>query len=209
MALEIISGLGGVGAIAAFIWFVSRQIVKHELSKNLEEYKTKLNIETHKEIENLKSKNEIYLAEYREKVARLSEKRIQAIDDVSIKLIELWGAIEGATLLLRPVSDEKRSDRSIREMQTIYKCTSELLESFKKVEIFFPVSLSDVILTLRSRVDSIVGIYGQALTIEYLSDLEFNQRYDNFREQIIPAIKKIKEIRVELRALLGFGNESN
>jgi hypothetical protein len=202
VAIEIFALFGGIGGLVLLIRFLVKESIHAWIQKDLESHKTELKKEADKEIEILKTKNEMVISEFKERFTHLSKRRIETIEAVSSKLIELWAAIEGATLLLRPVSNESRHERSRRETDLIVDRANALLKEFVPVEIFFPTSLSNNILEFRKKVSVVIDVWGRTLC-RPMTDSMFDKTYDDFCQNLNGLKPRFEEIRVDLRKLLG------
>lgn len=199
VVLEVV---GGVSALLAGVYFLSKRLLTHLLEKDLESYKVELQHSASLLTEQIRHQNETAITEYASKISHLSNNQFDAIKSISLRLMELWAAIEQATLLIRPVSDEPNQSRAQRELEDIFDKSNKLLEEFKKYEIFFPNEFSEALFNFRSRLISHARIFGHTVIHAY-NDETYRTAYLEFCDKISPSIGVIKDLRNELRKLIG------
>ncbi|MDB5050377.1 MAG: hypothetical protein JWO30_3448 [Fibrobacteres bacterium] len=198
--LEII---GGTSAFLGAVYFLSKRLIGHMFEKDLEKHKSELHFSTSIEMEKIRHQNETMITEYKEKISLLANNRFEAIKIISQKMIEVWASVEQATLILRPVRDgETDQQRSTKEITELRNKLGDLLKEFLKYEIFFPNEFSEKILDFRSKLDTFASVYGRSVIHSYDED-SYSRAYEAFCEKVRPAVDKIKELRGELRKLIG------
>jgi FtsZ-binding cell division protein ZapB len=199
----IFEAVGGAAIVLAVLRYFAKETVKNWFQKDLENFKTKIQLEADKEIELLKNRNQTILTEYKERISHLSKKRTDAIEGVSQKIIRVWAAFEQIAAAFKWSNGDPRHERSRKEFTELVEASNDLLTHFLLVEIFFPSGLSDKIFEFRRQVSITFDVYAGQLGTPH-QDQEYvrkcNEEIRAEKEKLQP---RFDEIRKDLRALLG------
>jgi hypothetical protein len=89
---ELLKTLGTVAIVVAAATWLTKSIITHVLSRNIEAYKDELKHESEKEIEGLKSRLQIAALERQITFNRLHEKRAEVISEIyrRVMILEIW-----------------------------------------------------------------------------------------------------------------------
>jgi hypothetical protein len=93
MIVAISASVGGSAVLLCVIGFLSRSILAHFLSKDIETFKANLQIESQREITKLKSSLELIAFEHQVRFSRLHEKRGEIIATLYGKIDKLYNVV--------------------------------------------------------------------------------------------------------------------
>ncbi|HEY6252556.1 MAG TPA: hypothetical protein VI685_21585, partial [Candidatus Angelobacter sp.] len=79
---QFLTLIGGFAIFATAISWLVRVLISHFLSKDLENYKSKLSLQTTQEIERFKANLTILTAEHELRFGKLQEKRVEFLADL-------------------------------------------------------------------------------------------------------------------------------
>jgi hypothetical protein len=86
---EVLYNFGIFSGIGAFVFFLARSLFLHMLSKDTERFKAGLQLESLREMENLKSTLSLASYEHQVRFSRLYEKRANIIEKTHINIFNL------------------------------------------------------------------------------------------------------------------------
>lgn len=215
---ELIKSLGGFAILAVSLAWLTKSIVVHFLSKDVEAYKSRIASEAAKEIEQFKAQLQIVAREHDIRFSKLHEKRAEVISELYALLTDANGDTQllDFVLQLGPLTGEedKFDEEKARKIQnevaeeTADKCT-KLADFFNQHKLYFNEELSE-------RMENLISVLSKPST-DYRLRHQFGVGEPHeVRSEIVellrnelPNIQQIlKLLEKDFRTLLGSDNES-
>lgn len=204
LILEFISYLGGSVALIGAAGWLATKLIENRLSREIENYKTKLKAESDAEIENLKSRLQIAAKEREIAVNWLHQKRATAIESLYSALVDLQHAVRVVLDILsprHPPDIRKYSSEAVKKLQQTY-------EAYLKAKIFLsPLTCEKIETVLRGIQDPVVtynlylGNYDDH-ELHTLTDVK-DHAWKEIRD-VVPAA--LGELESDFRKVLGVEN---
>lgn len=141
---EILSIFAINTSVLAIVGWFTKSLIKHLLSKDIENYKNKLKFESDKEIEILKATLRRTAIEYKVRFSRLDAQRAEVINKLHIHLKE---AIYAAKILLFQSNNNKSSSKDDKYKMAKKKILS-LADYLNRHSLYFTEKLYDDILKI-------------------------------------------------------------
>jgi len=147
---ELIKSLGGLAILAASLTWLTKSIITHFLSKDVEAYKSRIASESPREIEQFKAQLQIMAREHEVRFSKLHEKRAEIISELYELLTEAknrselldvvfqMGPIPG--LPFNSAASDEVNDQVAEEAAD--KCT-RVFTFFTRHKLFFSEELSE------------------------------------------------------------------
>jgi hypothetical protein len=206
---EFITAIGGSALLFAVFGFLSRSIINHFLSKDVEKYKIDLRAENERSLEELKTSLKIIAFEHEIRFSRLHDKRAKIIAELYTRLVGLVHAAEQFVSLFQNPQGPNKLD--------LFKIVMDEMEKFmpyfEKNRIFLDDSLC-------GKVDKFLDVLTKPV-YQFLGAIapEEESNVDNTREKLglwFAAWNSVKddvamarkELECEFRNILGVSKET-
>jgi len=181
---EIIQFFGGSVLLIAAVAWLSRSIITHLLSKDIETFKNTIKCDIEKEIALLKYSLELENEKTKIKLISLEERRINVLEELHIKLTAFSTTANNFTY-----DTELRSPSDLKEISDSFiEKYFEFHSYFEKVKIFLPKELEDKIKDLHN------SHFNIALRIG-------NSKLSDFDKRVSEIIKETPSIRLKTKSI--------
>jgi hypothetical protein len=218
---EIITAIGGSAVLFAALGWVMRSIILHLLSKDIETFKTKLQmesqremahlksvldkdveafkahlqIESQREMTRLKSALELVAFEHQTRFSRLHEKRAEIIGNLYGKTVDLHKAVSDFVRLFLSVDVPTKE----KKLKLLWDTVDDFWEYFEKHVIYFDRGSCENIIRLKEKLSSACSILAsfvqerEVIKVSYDDiSVEWNKAM-SIMEQEIPVVKSALE----------------
>jgi hypothetical protein len=200
---DVLAFVGGSSALLTAVAWLLRAALHHSMSRDLVEFKSRIETSATTEIERLRSELRISEAEYGKRSTLLQEKRANLIDELYKKLIDYLAAAESFSSIIEwggePTKEEKAG--------VLAEKSSELFVFFLRHRIYFSAALCDQIQHLYNTVRVPTTQYRVWLAAVRNSDNsggKFQESWDKAAQTIQKDVPPLMSaIEDEFRALLG------
>lgn len=115
----ILITLGSSTLLVVALGFLSRSIINHYLSKDIETYKIKIKAESDISQEQLKNSLKLIAVEHEIRFKRLHEKRAEVLDELYAHLAEAVYLTRSFVSIMEWVGDKSKQDKYLEAMQKI------------------------------------------------------------------------------------------
>lgn len=196
---KIIIFIGGSSVLIAAVAWLTRSIITHYLSKDIEAYKTQLRAASTKELEHLKTELQIQAQRHQITFNTLHEKRALIIAELYDKVNELSAmayAFGGATLL-----GGKRT--KIDRAESTYEACRSFYSYFQKNKIYFSKELCSLIIEFVSLISEPTSVLYQIQDEPELVKKFEKDFYANYQELEKKLFTLKDNIEHEFRTLVG------
>lgn len=197
----IISSIGGSAILFGALAWLTKSIITHLLSKDIDQFKANLQLEAQKEMAQIQSTLGIEAFEHQIRFSRLHEKRAEIISQIYSDIFDLHSSVDNFVRLLPSSS----SDENNTNLHKIWDSADRLKTSFGKNKIFFNKTICEKISTLNEIMSRPVGEIVIHLEINKEQDWKILGKKYNYAldilEQKVPLIKS--ELESDFRNLLG------
>jgi len=197
---EFLKYLGSVTIAAAALAWLIKSIVNHVLSKDIETFKKRLELQSETEIEKLKSQLQIAAKEHEVRFSKLHEKRATIVAEFYESLVSLRRSIEFFVRVeVRRTGLQGHKDRA----RDLFKRASELTAFFSKNELYFRKDIAE-------RIERLIEIIQEPVYKYHIfaNDPDKLEKYmpeviESWQEEV-PEIDNILQLLAgEFRTLLG------
>jgi hypothetical protein len=197
------SALGGVAVSLAVLPWIARSIVSHLLSKDIEKFKLELQIESQRELMNLKASIELKAFEHQVRFSRLHERRAEVVGQLFSKIVALTKSASDFVRGFQSADDLKTRDRLYRLWETV----DDFTVHFEKHSIYFERGVCERIIDFRGKLSSACSVLAsfvqekEAIEMPYDHLVEEWDKALGMIEQEVPVIKSALE--ESFREILG------
>jgi len=130
---EIITAIGGSAVLFAAMAWLTRSVIIHFLSRDLEKFKLKLQEESQLELIRLQSSLQLVEFEHQIRFSKLHERRAEIIADLYSKAVELHRRASTFVRLYQSLDEDKNKENT----KDLWKAADEFRNYFDKHRIYF------------------------------------------------------------------------
>jgi len=183
--------------------------LKSSLDKDIEAFKTNLQLESQRELTHLKSTLELSAFEHQTRFSRLHEKRAEIIGNLYGKTVDLHKSVSDFVSWFPSVDDQTKE----KKLQLLWNTVDIFVEYFEKHAIYFDRDSCESIVRLKEKLSkacSHLAFFVREREAIALDDDQLLEEWNNamsILEQEIPVIKNALE--ESFRGLLGVIQPSN
>ena len=208
MIQELIIALGGSAILLGAVAFLTRSIILHFLSKDVETFKQKLSQQSVIEVEKLKHDLRLVATEREKQMALLHEKRATVIAELYGHLVEFVGAAEDFVAIIEFAGEPSKLEKG----KVLDEKARQLHGFFIKNEIYFSERITKKVHQLFKEVMGSSRQFGMWLQMSHRArcadakmDAAWDAAWNTIRDTMPPLMAEIKQ---EFRALLGVRTEN-
>jgi len=130
---EIIAAIGGSAVLFAAMAWLTRSVINHFLSRDLEKFKLKLQEESQQELMRLQSSLQLVAFEHQIRFSQLHERRAKIIAELYSKVVELYRKVSTFVRLYKSLEEAKNKEN----IKDLWKAADEFQNYFDKHRIYF------------------------------------------------------------------------
>ncbi len=207
---ELITQLGGFAIFAGALAWLTKSIITHFPSKDVEKYKTQLAYESAREMEEFKAQLQITIKEHDVRFNKLHEKRAEVIS-------ELYGLLNAANMSLgqfeinyRHKQSHNLNDRFLeKSAEIVLNDCARAFNFFRKHQIYLSKGLSELIekciFAVHNHSLTYRAYQGKGIDTSVLFQLEMASDLKNRSSEISQILEMLEN---EFRLLLGSETKS-
>ena len=206
---ELLAFISGSTIIIAAVAWLTKSIITHFLSKDVENFKIKIKAETDRNIEELKSALKMTALEHEVRFRRLHEKRAEVIAEIYKKMIDAHFATSSFVARGEYENEPNKKEK----FKILEEKISEFLEYYGKFKIYLNTDLCEGIEKFAQE------LRGPALTLNMfinnpdegtlgkIKQESWTEAWIKVNDTIVPQARR--ELEQEFRKLLGVVDSGN
>ena len=200
---ELITAIGGSAILFAAMAWLTRSVINHLLSKDLEIFKLKLQEESQQELIRLQSSVQLVQLEHQVRFTKLHERRAEIIAELYSKVVELHRSTSDFVRFYQSVDGLKNKEH----IKSLWTATDEFRNYFEKHRIYFNqdtcTNIDSLNEALSQACSNLVVFIQDAPALKLTSDQIWNEwnKAMTIMEGDVPKIKN--SLEESFRDLLG------
>ncbi|MBC8277626.1 MAG: hypothetical protein H8E46_05295 [FCB group bacterium] len=213
---EVLTALGGSAILLGTVAWLTKSIITHFLSKDVENFKNQLKAESDKNIEEFKNLLRMSAFEHETKFNTLHEKRAELVADLYTKLCTVRDAASNVFLFFEePILRKNYTDKFLGEFSS---AISAFTSHFEKHRIYFNEETCSTIDDMISKIDKPIRKISEFQLSSIGADID-DSIDNNELEKILREAQKaildydlsiaLSSIEKEFRELLGVDKNAN
>ncbi len=194
--ITIIASIGGSAVLLLAISWLAKSIISHLLTKDVETYKAKLQTESQREMNQLKSSLERIAFEHQVRFSRLHEKRAEIIDVLYSKIDDVHKVISDFVRHYSIIDDSSK-DQKINDMR---KTFDDFQEFFDKRKIYFDVNICEKIISFKEELSHACSTLISLHKDKGVIDLQDGAEHHEWLKAMSSIDKEVSEVKRVLEA---------
>lgn len=205
--MNILSSMGTFAIIVAALTWLARSLFSQYLSRDIEKFKAKLQLESQRELAQIQSSLGIAAFEHQIRFSQLHEKRATIISELYGAIVELHKSVDNFIRFLASSSSEKRNSN----LQKIWEAADRFKVLFEKNRIFFSEKICEKIENLNESMSKPISEIVIHLEVSRQQNWDvLGKTWGEAQKRLVEEIPIIKtELETDFRRLLGVLGASN
>lgn len=202
-SLKVVFSTIELAAVVGVVGWLARSIILHLLSKDVEKFKSSLQIESQLELANLKASLESKAFEHQVRFSRLHERRAEIVGQLFAKIVALNKASSDFVRWFQNAGEIEKKDR----LKNLWKTVDDFSVYFEKHSIYFEREVCEIILSFKDKLSIACTMLVSFVQEREAVELNYDQIYIEWdkamkmMEQEVPVIKDA--LADSFRELLG------